>query len=103
MPIRGARIYQWRRECWTFLDHRTTSLLNWEEKLKSNSENTIHFSSNQTGSPVQPATPSFDFLSFLGRLPWCPGPTGSHSFSTCCSFSTCHIEPAHSTLSQHRA
>jgi len=77
MPIRGARIYQWRRECWAFLDHRTTTLLNWEAKLKSNSKNTTHFSfkPNRLASPAC-RTPSFDFLSFLGRLPACPGPTG---------------------------
>jgi hypothetical protein len=72
MPIRGARIYQWRRECWTFLDHRTTALLNWEAKLKSNSKN--QFKPNRLASPAC-HTPSFDFLSFLGRLPGCPGPT----------------------------
>ena len=40
-------------------------------KLGSNSnpKHTTRFRSNQTGSPVQPASPSFDFLSFLGRLP----------------------------------
>lgn len=64
MPIRGARIYQWCRECCAFLDHRATALLNWEAKLKSNSRS-FRFKPNRLASPAC-RSPSFDFL-FLPR------------------------------------
>lgn len=102
MPIRGARIYQWRRECWAFLDHRTTALLNLEAKLKSNSKNAPHFSSNQTGSPVQPA--AYLLLIFFRSSAGFRGDPAPLAFLfDSFSFSTCHIEPTHSTLSPHRA
>ena len=75
MPIRGACIYQWRRECWPFLDHRITPLL---------------IKPNRLASSVC-CTPSFDFLSLLGSLPvFYP----VHSFSTPLVTSSRPTEPA---------
>jgi hypothetical protein len=101
MPIRGARIYQWRRECWAFLGHRTTALLNWEAELKSNSKNTLHFSSNQTGSPVQPAAHPL-LIFFPSSAGFRRVPVQLAFLFDSFSFATCHIEPTHSTLNPHR-
>src|SRR6267154_2160878 len=65
-------------------------------------KNTPHFSSNQTGSPVQPA--AHPLLIFFPSSAGFRGvPVLLAFLFDSISFSTCHIEPTHSTLSPHRA